>query len=89
MTERWLRESDVAWTGDDRRVIAARTSPPDPDGPRVLEGAAAWVWMALAEPTTAEELATLALTEGAPASARDDVVTALTDLRRAGLAHSL
>lgn len=46
----WRRRNDVAWIGNHTRVIAARTSPPDKDGPRILEGAAAMVWLGLAEP---------------------------------------
>lgn len=44
----WRIRADVAWIGDEARVIAARTSPPDIDGPRILEGAASWVWLGLA-----------------------------------------
>jgi hypothetical protein len=53
----WCRHPDVAWTADDVRVIAARTSPPDIDGPRILEGAAASVWLRLSKPQTHAELA--------------------------------
>lgn len=53
----WRRREDIAWIGDDDRVVAAATAPPDVDGPRILEGAAAWVWWHLAEPRTARELA--------------------------------
>lgn len=87
MAERWERVPDTAWVGDTHRVIAARTSPPDADGPRVLEGAAAWVWVALDEPAAAAELATRAVSEGAPDTARVDVATALESLRSAGLAR--
>jgi hypothetical protein len=52
----WRRRADVAWIGDDTRVVAARTSPPDKDGPRILEGAAALVWLGLEEPRTAVEI---------------------------------
>ncbi len=38
----------MAWVGDEVRVIAAHTSPPDADGPRILEGAVSWVWLRLA-----------------------------------------
>lgn len=53
----WRRRSDVAWIGDEARVIAAHTSPPDPDGPRILEGAAARVWLQLSAPQTAAHIA--------------------------------
>jgi hypothetical protein len=53
----WRRHPDVAWIGDDIRVVAARTSPPDGDGPRILEGAAAWIWMRLEVPQTESRLA--------------------------------
>ncbi|MDR7086175.1 hypothetical protein J2X11_001014 [Aeromicrobium panaciterrae] len=43
----WRIRSDVAWVGDEVRVIAAHTSPPDADGPRILEGATSWVWLRL------------------------------------------
>jgi len=74
----WRRRPDVAWTGDHARVIAARTSPPDADGPRILEGAAAGVWLELAEPRTRAELA-------ADAGVHDVVELALTALSDAGL----
>ncbi len=48
----WRIRSDVAWVGDDARVIAAHTSPPEADGPRILEGAASWVWLRLASHET-------------------------------------
>jgi hypothetical protein len=48
----WRRRPDVAWIGDDSRVVAARTSPPDLDGPRILQGAAAGVWVGLSSPRT-------------------------------------
>ncbi|MFL6090399.1 MAG: PqqD family protein [Aeromicrobium sp.] len=83
--QHWRRGPDVAWTGDAERVIAARTSPPDPDGPRVLEGSAAWVWLALSEPATAEQLVALALGDGAPETAQADVGAALASLNTAGL----
>jgi hypothetical protein len=47
----------VAWIGDEDRVIAARTSPADADGPRILQGITAWVWVRLAEPTDVSDLA--------------------------------
>lgn len=46
-SDEWRIRSDVAWVGDEVRVIAAHTSPPDADGPRILEGAASWVWLHL------------------------------------------
>jgi hypothetical protein len=55
-TGAWRRRPDVAWSGDDARVVAATTSPPDADGPRILQGAAAGVWVALAAPRTYAEL---------------------------------
>jgi len=56
VTGTWRRCGDVAWIGDESRVIAARTSPPDLDGPRILEGAAALVWLGLEGPRTAAEI---------------------------------
>jgi hypothetical protein len=53
---RWRRCPDVAWIGDAARVVAAGTSPPDSDGPRILEGAAAGVWVGLSAPQTFAEL---------------------------------
>jgi hypothetical protein len=86
--ERWQRRPDVAWAGDHERVVAARTSPPDADGPRILEGAAAWVWLALSRADTAPDLARLAQADGAPEGALADIAMALTHLRSAGLAQS-
>jgi hypothetical protein len=74
----WRRCGDVAWIGDEARVIAARTSPPDLDGPRILEGAAAGVWLSLADPHSHTELAVEA---GRP----DHVEQALNALFDAGL----
>lgn len=74
----WRRRDDVAWTGDELRVIAARTSPLDADGPRILEGAAAWVWLELSEPRTEAELAALT---GKPAL----IEQSLASLAAAGL----
>jgi hypothetical protein len=71
----WRRRADVAWIGDDTRVIAARTSPPDQDGPRILEGAAALVWLGLEEPHTAAELAA----ESGQPQLVDQTLTALAD----------
>jgi hypothetical protein len=88
MTEpRWRRLPDAAWTGDERRIVAARTSPPDPEGPRILEGAAAWVWLALDGPVTSDEVAARIAADGDPATAADDVRRALADLESAGLVN--
>lgn len=76
--DRWRRRADVAWIGDQDRVIAARTSPPDKDGPRILEGAAAGVWLSLAEPHSHADLAVGA---GRP----DHIEQALKALFDAGL----
>ncbi len=54
---RWQRCDDVAWIGDESRVIAARTSQRVDDGPRVLEGAAAWVWAQLTTAVAVDEIA--------------------------------
>jgi len=77
----WRRRPDVAWTGDEVRVIAARTSPPDIDGPRILEGAAAAVWLRLGEPRTQAQLATEA---GRP----EVIEQAMSALSDAGLIES-
>jgi hypothetical protein len=74
----WRRAADVAWLGDEARVVAARTSPPDADGPRILEGAAAWLWACLSEPLTEQQLAE---ESGQPAFVR----AALEALQKAGL----
>lgn len=74
----WRRRSDVGWIGDAIRIIAARTSPPDDDGPRILAGAAAWVWLSLNEPQTQSQLAA----NGGPP---DLVEQALRSLADAGL----
>ena len=78
VTGTWRRRDDVAWIGDETRVIAARTSPPDLDGPRILEGAAAGVWLTLADPHSHAELA-------AEAGRPDHVEQALKALSDAGL----
>lgn len=68
-SDEWRIRSDIAWVGDEDRVIAAHTSPPDVDGPRILEGAASWVWLrlsgnevhALVDEAAEQVLVTLAL----------------------------
>ena len=77
----WRRRPDVAWIGDHSRVIAARTSPPDVDGPRILEGAAASAWLELSEPRTQAEL-------NAETGQPDVVERALRALSDAGLIES-
>jgi hypothetical protein len=81
-SDAWRRRPHVAWTGNDVRVIAARTSPPDIDGPRILEGAAATVWLCLSEPRTRAELT-------AEAGQPDVVDQALMALSNAGLIESV
>jgi hypothetical protein len=86
MTEsRWHRRPDVAWSGDEQRIVAARTSPPDPEGPRILEGAAARIWLTLDEPATAEALAARVASDVDPATVRGDIAQMLADLHGAGL----
>lgn len=74
-TSAWHRRSDVAWIGDEARVIAARTSRPDRDGPRILEGAAASLWLQLAGPQTAAQL----IAQFGHAELIDQALTALSD----------
>lgn len=87
----WRQSPDVAWTGNSSRVIASRTAALDRAGPTILEGAAAWIWLAIGHPITTSELVGLAIdaTGADPDRVQIDTAHVLAELNEAGLVEQL
>jgi hypothetical protein len=83
-TRVWRRHADALTRRTPRSILVVG---PDSDEPLKLEGASAFVWEALAEPATDEQLVVAigARFARAPQEVRDDVVTARVALAGHGL----
>jgi hypothetical protein len=80
----WRRSPDVAVVDDDTRVVVLGLADPATARPLVMEGPAAAIWHALAEPgTTAQVVERVASDFGLPATeVETDVTTFILELRR-------
>jgi hypothetical protein len=83
----WHRSPDIAVVDHGDRVVVLELSDPQTARPLVMEGSAAAIWHALAEPRTTDQVvAAVALDFGLPATEVDaDVRGFLTTLRERGL----
>lgn len=80
----WRRSPDVAVVDGDTRVVVLGLADPATARPLVMEGPAAAIWHALAEPgTTAQVVQRVASDFGLPATeVETDVTTFIVELRR-------
>jgi hypothetical protein len=80
----WRRSPDVAVVDGDTRVVVLGLADPATARPLVMEGPAAAIWHALAEPgTTAQVVERVASDFGLPATeVETDVTTFILELRR-------
>ena len=80
----WRRSPDVPVFDDDTRVVVLGLADPATARPLVMEGPAAAIWHALAEPgTTAQVVERVASDFGLPATeVETDVTTFILELRR-------
>lgn len=89
---RWKIAPDVAWVGDEQRVVAFALN--GAEGPQAMEGTAAALWMHVASTSTSEPSSTgdiaaaLAVTYGvAPDAVERDIAPFVADLAARGLIH--
>ncbi|WP_195908193.1 PqqD family protein [Nostocoides sp. HKS02] len=87
----WHRSPDVAVVDHGERVVVLDLQDPQTARPLVMEGSAAAIWHALAEPRTTDQVvAAVALDFGLPATeVAADVRSFLTTLSERGLAATV
>jgi hypothetical protein len=80
----WRRSPDVAVVDGDTRVVVLGLADPATARPLVMEGPAAAIWHALAEPGTAAQVVQRVASDfGLPATeVETDVTTFIVELRR-------
>jgi hypothetical protein len=83
----WTRSPEVAVVESPGRVVVLALAHPTTARPLVMEGPAAAIWHALAEPATVAQVAELVAADfGVPATEVDgDVATFVADLESRGL----